>query len=128
MIENGRKHSWRSIVMTKLFHLHQRNASESSHHGSAETNLTGIHEARFNPWPSGIAVNCDGGHRCGSGSGIAVTVVLASSYSSTSTPSPGTSTCRGCGPKKKKKKKCQLASRNRFLGFILVRVERKWPQ
>ena len=105
--------------MTKLFHLHQRNASESSHYGSAETNLTGIHEARFNPWPSGIAVNCAGGHRCSSGSGIAVAVVLASSYS------PGTSTCRGCGPKKQKKKKCQLASRNRFLGFILVRVERK---
>ena len=78
--------------------------------GSAETNLTSIHEDT-DPIPalfSGLRIQhcCELWCRSQTwlGSGVAVAVALASSYSSNSTSSLGTSICHHCGPKKTKKK------------------------
>ena len=87
--------------------------SGSSHRGSAETNLTSIHEAAG--WIPGLTSFCGLRiHGCRElwcrsrtqlGSSIAGAVVEASDYSSDLTPRLGTSTCRRCGSMKTKDKK-----------------------
>ena len=74
----------------------------SSHHGSAEMNLTSIHENTFDPWPRSVGWGPSVAMSCDVGSGIAVAVVQASSYSFNSTPSLGTSICMGMALKRQK--------------------------
>ena len=87
----------------------------SSHHGSAEMNLTSIHEDAG--LISGLRIQRCRELWCRSQTWlrfcIAVAMVWASSYSSDLTPSLRTSICRGCGPEKKKKQE--------FPGGLLVK-------
>ena len=84
----------------------------SSCHGSAERNLTSIHEDKGSIIP-GLAQWVKEIWRCREpwcrwqtwlGSGAAVAVLSASGYSSHWTPNLGTSICRGYSPKKTKRK------------------------
>ena len=89
----------------------------SSHHGSAEMNMTSIHE-EAGPI-SGLVqqVKIENGCElwCRSQrqlrSGIAVAVAEASSYSSNWTPSLATSIYHRCSPEKKKKRQILLCIR-----------------
>ena len=82
--------------------------AEESLCGSAEMNLTSIHEkkVRSPALLSGLRIkHCpelQSKSQTQRGSCVAVAVVKASGYSTDSTPSLGTSTCGWCSPKKTK--------------------------
>ena len=88
---------------------YKSSSSMSSHRGSVEINLTGIHEVGSLALFSGLRIQhcCDLWCRSQMWlrSCVAVAVGQDRIYSSNSTPSLGTSICYGCGPKKAKKTK-----------------------
>ena len=98
---------------------------QSSCRGSAETNLTSIHEdANFDPWPH--SSRCELWCRlqmqlryC-----VAMALVSASSYSFNLTPILGTSVCLRCGSKKIKKKKKKKKA-GPFLPFLMTEASRQ---
>ena len=86
---------------------------QSSHHGSAETNLVSMRtQVRSLVLLSGLRIQCccELWYRLQTwfGSHVAVAVVQAGRYSSNSIPSLGTSICHRCGTKKIKRKSLGL--------------------
>ena len=101
-------------IVNMLYHISwfvYTEKSGSSSSGSAETNLTSIHEVAGSIL-SELRIQCCPELWCRSQawlrSQVAVAVGQARSCSSDSTPSLWTSICHRCGPKKREKKKKSL--------------------